>query len=105
MDADTSVWPVLQAGVLGITEEERGMEAVWTAVEDLAKEQQGRATEIEDRHRPLVDLTSGYFSLFGPYKKAVIKSKADIRIIAAAPKVRPRPFSCCNASPADRKSP
>lgn len=102
VDADTSVWPVLQAGVLGITEEERGMEAVWTAVEDLAKEQQGRATEIEDRHRPLVDLTSGYFSLYGPYKKAVIESKADVRIIAAAPKVRPRPFSCCNASPADR---
>lgn len=92
VDADTSVWPVLQAGVLGITEEERGMAAVWKAVEGLAEEQaRGRHDEEETRDRPLVDLTSGYFSLYGPYKKAVIKSKADVRIIAAAPKVCFRP--------------
>jgi CDP-diacylglycerol--glycerol-3-phosphate 3-phosphatidyltransferase len=87
VDADTSVWPVLQAGVLGITEEERGMAAVWQAVEGLAEEQARGRHEEDTRERPLVDLTSGYFSLYGPYKKAVIKSKADVRIIAAAPKV------------------
>ncbi|CED84006.1 Phosphatidylglycerolphosphate synthase [Phaffia rhodozyma] len=75
VDADTSVWPVLQAGVLGIKEEERAMSAVWKAVDKFKEE--GRA---------LVDLTSGYFSLYDMYKKAVIESKADVRIIAAAPK-------------------
>lgn len=66
------------------------MAAVWKAVEGLAEEQARGRHEEETRERPLVDLTSGYFSLYGPYKKAVIKSKADVRIIAAAPKVRTR---------------
>lgn len=72
--ADTWLWPVLQAGVLDIREEEQAMGLVFDAIKDAQKE-----SPID------VDLTSGYFGLYKGYQKAVIESPAPVRIIAASP--------------------
>lgn len=72
--ADTWMWPVLQAGVLGLREEERAMALVFDAVQEAQKESPVN-----------VDLTSGYFGLYKAYKAAVVESSAPVRIIAASP--------------------
>lgn len=69
--ADTFFWPVLQAGYLGLREEERAMAAAWTAI--------NAARDVD------VDLTSGYFGLYAAYKRAVLDSSAPVSVIAAAP--------------------
>lgn len=79
--ADTWFWPVVQAGVLGLHEEESAMELVWDAIRETGGE------DIE------VDLTSGYFGLYRAYKQAVIQSPAPVHIVAASPKV-----SLCTSS-------
>jgi CDP-diacylglycerol--glycerol-3-phosphate 3-phosphatidyltransferase len=71
-------WPVVQAGVLGVKEEERALGKVFEAVK-TGHGKEGGAIEV--------DLTSGYFGLYKAYKKAVIESPAPVRIIAASPKV------------------
>ncbi|KAK8865861.1 hypothetical protein IAR55_001009 [Kwoniella newhampshirensis] len=82
VDVDTWFWPVLQAGVLGVKEEERAMGEIWKAVngsyDDSTSEGEGGKVEV--------DLTSGYFGLYKAYKKAVINSPAPVRLIAASPK-------------------
>ncbi|WVQ85456.1 hypothetical protein IAT38_007621 [Cryptococcus sp. DSM 104549] len=85
VDVDTWFWPVLQAGVLGIKEEERAMAQIWGAVKDSyadkgAEGGEGGGGQVE------VDLTSGYFGLYKKYKQAVIESPAPVRVIAASPK-------------------
>jgi hypothetical protein len=75
---DTWFWPVIQAGVLGIKEEEAAIDKVWRAVRESHGE---NAAPVE------VDLTSGYFGLYKAYKRAVIESPAPVRVIAASPKV------------------
>lgn len=72
--ADTWFWPVLQAGVLGLREEERAIGLVFDAIKDA----QGTSPVA-------VDLTSGYFGLYKAYKAAVVESPAPVRIIAASP--------------------
>lgn len=74
--ADTWFWPVLQAGVLNLGEEERAMAAVWAAIRKAHKA--GEKVEV--------DLTSGYFGLYAAYKRAVVDSPAPVRVIAASPK-------------------
>lgn len=74
--ADTWFWPVVQAGVLGLREEEAALGKVFNAVKE--------ARDVE------VDLTSGYFGLYKAYKRAVIESPAPVRVIAASPKVSKR---------------
>lgn len=69
--ADTFFWPVLQAGYLGVREEEAAMDHVWRTI---------RASPDVS-----VDLTSGYFGLYSAYKRAVLDSPAPVSIIAAAP--------------------
>lgn len=78
VDVDTWFWPVIQAGVLGIKEEEAAMDKVWRAVRESHGD---NAAPVE------VDLTSGYFGLYKAYKRAVIESPAPVRVIAASPKV------------------
>lgn len=73
--ADTFFWPVIQAGVLGLHEEDRGMRLLWDAIAQAPK-----------AHNVDVDLTSGYFGLYSAYKQAVIASPAPVRVIAASPK-------------------
>jgi len=106
VDVDTWFWPVIQAGVLGIKEEERALEQVWQAVdegykaaistsnsdkEQVAGDKGSEVEAAEARIAPSpgleVDLTSGYFGLYKSYKKSIIASPAPIRIIAASPKV------------------
>lgn len=77
VDVDTWFWPVLQAGVLGLREEEKALEKVFEAVE--------QSSDNQANARVQVDLTSGYFSLYDTYKRLVIDSPAPVRIIAASP--------------------
>jgi hypothetical protein len=74
---DTWFYPVIQAGVLGIKEEEAALDKLWAAV----RESHEAGKEVE------VDLTSGYFGLYKAYKRAVIDSPTPVRILAASPKV------------------
>jgi CDP-diacylglycerol--glycerol-3-phosphate 3-phosphatidyltransferase len=80
--ADTWFWPVIQAGVLGLREEEQAMGMVWDAVREAGAGAGAGAGGVE------VDLTSGYFGLYKAYKRAVIESPATVQVIAASPKVR-----------------
>lgn len=77
---DTWFWPVIQAGELGVKEEEAALGRVWEAVRDAHGHEDGRA-------RVEVDLTSGYFGLYKAYKQMVVDSPALTRVIAAAPEV------------------
>ena len=79
VDIDTWFWPVLQAGVLGLKEEEVAMARVWQAINESYEDESGKPVGV--------DLTSGYFGLYKEYKKAIIKSTAPVRVIAASPKV------------------
>ncbi|OCF42488.1 CDP-diacylglycerol-glycerol-3-phosphate 3-phosphatidyltransferase [Kwoniella heveanensis CBS 569] len=79
VDVDTWFWPVVQAGVLGVKEEERALGQVWKAVKDSYEGD-------TEGGRVSVDLTSGYFGLYQTYKKAVIDSPASVNVIAASPK-------------------
>ena len=116
VDVDTFFWPVIQAGVLGIQEEEKGLGRVWEAVAQSyqsvpAAASMSTITEASgkgnDKEKPSldekevtakreekprgvqVDLTSGYFGLYDAYKRMVIESPAPVRVIAASPKVSP----------------
>lgn len=82
VDIDTWFWPVIQAGVLGLKEEEAALGRVFDAVKQACE---GEGSQVE------VDLTSGYFGLYEKYKKLVIASPAMTRIIAASPKVSKGP--------------
>lgn len=86
-ELDTVIWPVIQVGYLDVREEEQAMSDIWEEVDLLAKE------GGSDAGMPLVDMTSGYFALSEGYKTAVLESKADVRIVAASPKVSPSPLS------------
>jgi hypothetical protein len=70
------VFPMIQSGVLGIREEERCLHTLF----DLLDSGGLPGT-------PLVEITSGYFALYGPYQDRVVTSKADYRIVAASPSV------------------
>ncbi|KAF9444461.1 CDP-diacylglycerol-glycerol-3-phosphate 3-phosphatidyltransferase [Macrolepiota fuliginosa MF-IS2] len=73
------IFPVIQAGQFGIREEEATLQLLFRHINAAAK--QG------PRKRPLLDLTSGYFSLYQPYQKLVLGSRnVDCRIVAAGPK-------------------
>lgn len=104
---DTWFWPVLQAGVLGLREEEKALERVFEAVSESSssppvpeesptpssdekeKEPVTPPTQESDTQGVQVDLTSGYFSLYDTYQRLVIESPAPVKIIAASPKVCP----------------
>jgi CDP-diacylglycerol--glycerol-3-phosphate 3-phosphatidyltransferase len=110
VDVDTFFWPVIQAGVLGIKEEERGLGRVWEAVDqsfspatiaqpeeakagsDVQADEKASSEKEKDKANKVVkgvqvDLTSGYFGLYDKYKRMVIESPAPVRVIAASPKV------------------
>ncbi|KAG8698859.1 CDP-diacylglycerol--glycerol-3-phosphate 3-phosphatidyltransferase [Ceratobasidium sp. 394] len=68
------IFPMVQSGVLGIREEEQSLAQLFDLIESGGP-----------FHGTLVDLTSGYFALYGPYQDRVIGSNADYRIVAASP--------------------
>ncbi|KAF8183446.1 hypothetical protein BJ912DRAFT_1120344 [Pholiota molesta] len=68
--------PIIQAGQFNIREEESTIQLLFR---HLAKSSLNR--------RPLLDLTSGYFSLYTPYQNLILNSpNVDCRIVAASPK-------------------
>lgn len=73
---DTSLFPIIQSGVIGVREEEAAIDHLFEVLEQAP----GSST---------VDLTSGYFGLYAPYKRRVLCSSESVqwRIIAASPKV------------------
>jgi CDP-diacylglycerol--glycerol-3-phosphate 3-phosphatidyltransferase len=84
VDVDTLFWPVIQAGVLGIKEEEEALGKVMKCVGDVWG---GGKSGMKEEEKVVVDLTSGYFGLYKSYKKAIVESQTPYRIIAASPRV------------------
>ncbi|KAL7420832.1 CDP-diacylglycerol--glycerol-3-phosphate 3-phosphatidyltransferase [Cryptotrichosporon argae] len=70
-DADTWFWPVLQSGVLGVREEQAALAAVLAAAGQAGAQ---------------IDLTSGYFGLHKVYKRALLETASDVRVVAASPR-------------------
>lgn len=76
---DILVFPIIQAGQFNIREEEHCLDALFRSLDDYVR---------QSGQKPLVDLTSGYFSLTRTYQELVIKSQVDCRILCASPLVR-----------------
>lgn len=74
---------MIQGGVLGIQEEEQGLDKVLRAAGDMATSK----AEGNTPHGVMVDLTSGYFGLYKKYKEALLQSQAPYRVVAASPEV------------------
>ncbi|TFK46642.1 hypothetical protein OE88DRAFT_1667261 [Heliocybe sulcata] len=74
------LFPVMQAGQFNIREEEECMRFLFDEVQNKA-EHRG----IHEP-RPRIDLTSGYFGLYGLYKDLILSSTFGCRILAASPK-------------------
>ncbi|KAG8970238.1 CDP-diacylglycerol--glycerol-3-phosphate 3-phosphatidyltransferase [Tulasnella sp. 419] len=75
--SDTAMFPIIQGGALGIREEER---TIATLFDVLSR---------HSEHVPVsVDLTSGYFGLYAPYKDMILASPENMHwnIVAASPK-------------------
>ncbi|KIM40652.1 hypothetical protein M413DRAFT_446073 [Hebeloma cylindrosporum] len=67
--------PIIQAGQFNIREEETTFESLF------------RLLGQKSKHRPLLDLTSGYFSLYTPYQNFILNAtNIDCRIVASSPK-------------------
>jgi len=73
---DTMIIPIIQAGALGVREEER---AIGTLLDEVSK------SPIKAR----VDLTSGYFGLYQHYQERVVDAPDHVnwKIVAASPLV------------------
>jgi CDP-diacylglycerol--glycerol-3-phosphate 3-phosphatidyltransferase len=70
------IFPIIQAGQFNIREEE--------SIFQLLFRHLGKLTT----HRPMMNLTSGYFSLYKPYQDLILQApNLDCRIVAASPKV------------------
>lgn len=82
-EGDTELVPLIQMGPIGITQETDAVPLIFSQLNKSSKSSSMKPIRM--------DLTSGYFSLYGPYKSLVLKSAAEkesnsrIRIIAAAP--------------------
>lgn len=75
-----TLFPIIQAGQFGIREEENVLELLFRNLDSYGN---------TSSRRPLLDLTSGYFGLYGPYRDLILKSSnVDTRIVCSAPKVR-----------------
>lgn len=78
--ADTLLLPLLQMGPLRIRQETRAIPQIIQLALDAPR---------QDAPPPMLALTSGYFSLYGPYKKLLLQAKAAqsaiVKIICAAP--------------------
>jgi len=79
MPDDTSimVFPIIQAGQFNIREEESFFKLLFKHLRSKTFSR-----------RPVLDFTSGYFSIFKTYRDLILNSRqVDTRIVAAAPKV------------------
>jgi CDP-diacylglycerol--glycerol-3-phosphate 3-phosphatidyltransferase len=73
---NTFIIPIIQAGQFNIREEESIFQLLFRHLGKLTAQ------------RPLMSLTSGYFSLYKPYQDLILQApNLDCRIVAASPKV------------------
>lgn len=87
-DEDVLIFPIIQAGQFNIREEERCMDMLFNSLDAYSK---------ASNRVPLVDLTSGYFSLTKEYQSLVIQKQIDCRILCASPLVRSFRTTTCNS--------
>lgn len=81
-DTDVLVFPVLQAGQFNIREEERALGLLF---DELGQQQEPC---VNGKYAgPLMDMTTGYFGLYRPYRDLVLQSPVGCRIVCSAPKV------------------
>lgn len=74
---DVMLVPIIQAGQFNVREEE------W-----LFQQLFQQTSRLHPTKRPLLDLTSGYFSLYKPYQDLILGNhNVDCRIVASSPKV------------------
>jgi len=73
---NTLIIPIIQAGQFNIREEESIFQLLFRHLGKLTTQ------------RPMMNLTSGYFSLYKPYQDLILQApNLDCRIVAASPKV------------------
>ncbi|KAG9122256.1 CDP-diacylglycerol--glycerol-3-phosphate 3-phosphatidyltransferase [Ceratobasidium sp. 392] len=72
--ASPTIIPMVQSGVFSIREEEKCLNTVFDLFESR-----------DSLRNTLVDLTSGYFALYGPYQDRILASGANYRVVAASP--------------------
>ncbi|KAI0797447.1 hypothetical protein C8Q75DRAFT_738076 [Abortiporus biennis] len=75
---DCLIFPIIQGGQFGIREEERAMSLLFKSFQNT------RSTSFSNG--PVLDLTTGYFGLYRPYRDLVLQSPVTTRIVASAPK-------------------
>lgn len=74
---DVLIFPLVQGGQFGIREEEEAFQLLFQHIGS------------QKNSRLLLDLTSGYFSLYKPYQNMILSApNVDCRIVAASPQVR-----------------
>jgi CDP-diacylglycerol--glycerol-3-phosphate 3-phosphatidyltransferase len=71
-----AIFPMVQSGVLGIREEEQCLQKLFDLFDSGSLSGNTR-----------VELTSGYFALYGAYQDRILSSKAHYRVLAASPEV------------------
>lgn len=81
---DTLIFPIIQAGQFNIREEERALALLFN---ELSTADHARTSGTNAYGGPLVDLTTGYFGLYRPYRDLVLRSQFACRIVASSPKV------------------
>ena len=70
------LFPMIQAGQFNVKEEEWVFQELFSHLKDFP-----------DTDRPILDLTSGYFSLYRPYQELILNTRnVDCRMVAASPK-------------------
>lgn len=73
---NTFIIPIIQAGQFNIREEESIFQLLFRHLGKLTTQ------------RPMMNLTSGYFSLYKPYQDLILQApNLDCRIVAASPEV------------------
>lgn len=93
--SNVTLFPIIQAGKFRVREEEQFFQLLFGHLKKAAMRAYlppvgslpaGVSSIVQER--PLMDLTSGYFSLYHPYQKLfLLHPQVEVRIVAASPKV------------------
>lgn len=98
--SDVHLFPIIQAGQFRIREEERFFQLLFghlkkSAVRAILPAVGSLPVAFSSilQERPLMHLTSGYFSLYKPYQSLILGTpQVGVSIVAASPKVLPFPI-------------
>ncbi|CAL1705492.1 unnamed protein product [Somion occarium] len=82
-EPDVLIFPIIQAGQFDIREEERVLSLLFDELPGGKCPSDSKEIPYND---PLIDLTTGYFGLYRPYRDLVLGSQLACRIIASSPK-------------------